>query len=509
MTWQAPAMEVGSRVPGPLVRVLAAALGGVAVGLFVALGPAPLLVVAGLAGLLVTVVILGAPELSIPVAIGILYSNAIVVGAQVHGAPIGLALVIPALLAIPVLHRIAARREPVVGIPLMGLAGLYLVVLLLSALAARDPQAASEEVWRFATEGMLLFVLLLQGIRSSRILWAIIGVLLVVGGVLGLISVIQQATGSFDETFLGFGRTSSRGFAFLGEEGQVIQRRVGGPIGEQNRYAQVMLALVPLGIVALRQAPRTAIRVAVLVPLLLIIAAVILTYSRGALVAAGIMLVALVAMRMINRRGLLLAAAACLLAVLAVPGLLERVATLEEATVSGGGDPVIAQRLNDMVSAALVFADHPLLGVGPGQFSRVYLEVASRAPGRAGTLDFEAHTLYGEVAAETGVLGWITFFTLIGGTSWLLVRARRAAIRVGRHDLADLAAGFVLVIVVHLGTGLFLHLSYPRYFWVMIGLAAATALVVRRESGAAEGATAPAIPSRPAYRQARVNRQGA
>mgnify|MGYP006176969325 CR=1 FL=1 len=43
-----------------------------------------------------------------------------------------------------------------------------------------------------------------------------------------------------------------------------------------------------------------------------------------------------------------------------------------------------------------------------------------------------------------------------------------------RPELADLATGFILALGAYLGTGVFLHLSYERYYWILIALAAAT-----------------------------------
>jgi hypothetical protein len=59
-----------------------------------------------------------------------------------------------------------------------------------------------------------------------------------------------------------------------------------------------------------------------------------------------------------------------------------------------------------------------------------------------------------------------------------LARARRAALAT-RPDLAALATGFLLSIVAYLASGVFLHLSYARYFWMMLALAGVAAIVVR------------------------------
>jgi putative inorganic carbon (hco3(-)) transporter len=481
---------------------------GAAIGVVVALmGNAflvPLLLLTALVGLAVLV----RPELAVPMAIGLIYSNAAVVAAQLHGAPYLLAAAVPGLLLLPVIQQVVMRRQPLVGLPLIALLVAYLGVLLLSALTSRNPAMGSEEVGRFVGEGLVLYVLVLQAIRGSRLLWAVIGVLLAVGGVLGMLSLIQQVTGTFDQNYFGFSQADGRGFAFAGAAGEEVQRRVAGPIGEKNRYGQVMLALVPLAIVAIRRAPSLALKAVLAILLLLISAGVVLTFSRGAAVGAVALIAGLVALGLIGRRGLLVAGGAMAALLLAVPAWAGRLATLEGLTdAADAGDRVIAQRLNDVLAAFLAFLENPVLGVGPAQFSTVYREYAVRVPGLPGDRDFEAHTLYGDVAAETGLLGLITFFGLVALTTVLLVRARRLAISRGRKDLGELASAFLLVVVVHLSTGLFLHLSYQRYYWLAMALAAVAALVVTAEARRSPGTIAPA-PVR-TTRTGRVRRRAA
>jgi hypothetical protein len=58
-----------------------------------------------------------------------------------------------------------------------------------------------------------------------------------------------------------------------------------------------------------------------------------------------------------------------------------------------------------------------------------------------------------------------------------LERLRRA-LYVHDTDLARWAAGFFLVLVAYLGTGVFLHLAFERYYWFMIALAAAATAIL-------------------------------
>jgi hypothetical protein len=41
-----------------------------------------------------------------------------------------------------------------------------------------------------------------------------------------------------------------------------------------------------------------------------------------------------------------------------------------------------------------------------------------------------------------------------------------------------MAAGFMLALVGYLASGLFLHLSYARYFWLILALGGAAAAVI-------------------------------
>jgi hypothetical protein len=60
------------------------------------------------------------------------------------------------------------------------------------------------------------------------------------------------------------------------------------------------------------------------------------------------------------------------------------------------------------------------------------------------------------------------------------LRAIRLLLMRRRPDLARAAAGFSLLILAYLGTGMFLHLAYERYYWFMVGLTAAAAGILDR-----------------------------
>jgi O-antigen ligase len=214
--------------------------------------------------------------------------------------------------------------------------------------------------------------------------------------------------------------------------------------------------------------------------------AIALTFSRGAALAAGIILLAMVALRYIRISHVVAAAGLIAVVLIAVPSYGARVTTitglfslLSEDSAAGGADNSLLSRATENLTALSVWADHPLVGVGPGEFPSYYRDYADEIGISVRAQDREAHNLYLGIAAETGALGLIAFLGAVIATLWQLARARRQAL-LTRPDLAAMATGFLLAIVAYLASGLFLHLSYARYFWLILALGGAAAVIIGR-----------------------------
>jgi O-antigen ligase len=245
---------------------------------------------------------------------------------------------------------------------------------------------------------------------------------------------------------------------------------------------------------------------------------VALTFSRGAAVGFVMVAVIMALLGYVRLRyvGLVLIAGVLLLT--AVPAYGERLASLVEvsSTVSDAGlseaDGAIQSRITEGLSALLAFADHPIIGVGPGGFPGVYRHYAELVGIRVLAADREAHDLYAGLLAELGLAGGIVFAVIMGLTIRDLLRGRRATAVIDPM-MSALCTGFMLSIVTYLTTGIFLHMSFVRYFWMMLALAGAAAVIalaVARQHAALaaeasdDGATAtvviepPAVPVEPA-----------
>lgn len=422
------------------------------------------------------------------------YLSVAPVAINFHHAPVMLALAIPLLLTIPVAYQLSRGHELIVTHGFV-LILAFLLVQLLSTLFSIDMAAGWEKVKTFVFEGVAIYLLLLNAIRTPKVLRQAIWVLLAAGASLSALTIFQHVTGTY--------ATPYGGFAQVGREyitGHVSKPRLSGPLGDPNYYAQILIVLAPIGLM-LTDGVRSGMRRSLTLSVTgLIIAGIAFTSSRGAGIALVLVVLLMGACRYITGKQLLLIAAGLALLVSAVPDYRDRVVTLVNvagANAAGpsrhesGTDQSVRSRSTEMLAAALVFSDHPFLGVGPDQFPLYYQEYASQAGGEVHeTNKFgankgeapkrEAHNLFLSIAADLGLAGLAVFLALVLVTARGLVQARRHWVL---HDrsLANIATGLLMALIAYLVTGMFLTLAFERYFWLLLALAGATAAIARSE----------------------------
>lgn len=450
--------------------------------------PVPILAV--LAAFLGMVIFALRPDLATLIVIAIVYSNAAAVAVRVHDVPFVLAAGSSLLLTIPVGYYLLVRREPVVIPSAVPWIVAYLLVQLVSALFARDSSIAAAAIGTFLSEGLILYLLIVNTVRTERMVIASIWVLLSVGALLGLLSLHQAFLQNYDSSYFGFAQLG-------GDPTDISQTRTAGPFDGANRYAQILILLLPLvfAMVWARFSVRSTILS--LTAGAIIAVAMALTLSRGAAVGFAMVLLLMFVLRYIRFSFLLPLIGVIVLLFFALPQFGNRLESLQEvpgvAPEGVEADGSIRSRLTEMSAAALVFTDHPLIGVGPDQFPLYYQSYAQDFGLRIKTTEREAHSLYVDIPADYGLFGTIAFFGAIAVTIRELARTRSRLIAI-RPQLAHLAAGFMLSIVAFLTSGIFLHLAYERYLWLMMALGAAVAVIGARyadeNSSDAAGSTA-------------------
>lgn len=457
-------------------------------------------VIVGL-GIVAIAAALARPELVTPAVLFLLFLDVPGVAVREYDAPESLAALIIAALAIPVADEVLRGNRLRLGWPI-GLVAAFAVVQLASTVASREPAAAIDQFVPFLFEGLLLCVLVVNAIRSvetlERVLWA----LLLAGACLGALSVFQQVTGTYDRPYGGFALVPVEFF-----RGVEAQARLSGPLGDPNYYAQILVPLIPIGLIALRGANRRY-RLVATVATVAVLGGLVLSYSRGGALALVLMLGLAAAFRYVRGSQVLLIVLAGLVALAVVPDYRARVASIgssvtgatQEQGSSTAADQSVLSRTGEMAAAGLVFLDHPVVGVGPGVFPLYYQEYIKRlgleahtsvktGPNRGEEARREAHNMFLSVGAELGLAGLAVFLAIVCTAFAGLVRVRR---RCAESDprLSRIATAMLIALAGYLLTGLFLTLAYERYFWVLIGITGAVFQLAR--APAPEQAAAPA-----------------
>jgi putative inorganic carbon (HCO3(-)) transporter len=451
------------------------------VGLLFAVGPLALALTA--LALFAVVISVGRPQIATYVVITILYSNAAAVAVNFHGlSEIGLAF--PLLLALPLSDQLLLRRRPVTVTAALPYFLGYLLVQVIAAAGASDAYGAADNLINFLIGGIGMYFVITNVVRTYGALRNAVWTVLLVSAALGALSTFQAVTKTYSNDYAGFSTVDVPPNADLDAAAPADVPRAQGPIGEKNRYGQVLLVVVPLGVMLALSERRRWLRFAALAATLLVVSGIATTYSRGA--ALGLVAMILVAMlfRYVKPRHVILLGLLAAVTLVAFPRYGERLLELQglagisAQSVDVQGDTGnLRGRATATIAALLVWADHPLFGVGRGQFEQYYAKYAGEVAetGVQSRIRLEggrqAHNLYASIAAETGIFGLFCFLAIFVVILRDLYRAWRRRLA-DRPEVAHVAVGFFLAVVGYLVSGIGLHLSYERYLWFVLALAA-------------------------------------
>jgi len=453
----------------------------------------PLLAIGGEIAVLLAIGILAKPDVATLAVLAILYTNAPVVAVRFHGLPYFFGTLVPALLLIPLASYLIFQRKGLVINPALPLIFLFMVIQVAGTLLSENIGTSTNDLTNFMVEGIGLYFLLTNVVRTPTMLRRATWVLLIAGLFMGFLSFYQQLTHTYNNNYWGFAQMSNAAFGTGSTNiyGKVLQKRLAGPLGDQNRYAQIMLILVPLGFYRFLGERSNFLRVLAAVATAFCALGVALTFSRGAAVAFVLVLVVMAFMRLIKPWQLLLIGLALVLLFAAVPEYRARLETLvgvtsivsEEGTAAGAetADGSMLSRATEGLAALLVFIDHPVVGVGPGMFRYYYQDYAEYVGLRVLAADRQAHNLYLGLLAETGALGMICFLLVVYVTLRNLNQVRKR-MAISNPEGANMATAFMLAITAYLASGIFLHFAYIRYFWLMMALAGAASYIANAQA---------------------------
>jgi putative inorganic carbon (hco3(-)) transporter len=453
----------------------------------------PLLVV-GLAALGLAAATLPRPDLAVLAVVFVLFTGL----SDVYGpqdGPLSLNQLAVGLLVLwMLLHRTSARRELLVRDRVLGWLLIYGAAIGLSALAAPDRSATLAELLGYLREVLIVFVLLNLVTTAARLRLAS-WTLVVAGVTLAGAAIFHVRTG-YD-----FGGLSHLE-RYVVASGSAF--RLEGPIGrDSNHFAQLLVTVVPLALYRARDERRLVVRLAALGAVVLMGVAIVWTFSRGGFLALLLVLgLSLVRQRLRPAWLLVLVLAFAPVVVVAPRVYRERVSTIVDSIVRAYREPDRAraedsvwERLRLMQVGMLIFLDHPLTGIGRGNYYPAYPEYSRRVDPNLPDGPLGPHNVPIHIAAETGLVGLVTFGALVVAGVAGVRDARRRFAQAGLRREAMLAEAVELAIYGFLASAMFLNWNNSqRSLYILLALAAIARQLAERSVprvGPATPASAP------------------
>ena len=366
------------------------------------------------------------------------------------------ALIISAITLAGILTTKERRRIPQTAETAL-LALLWLTFFLSTFLSAFYPEAAWAQLNKVSKILLMTFVTAMM-INSKERLFA-------------LFSVVAFSLG-----FFGF----KGGIWSILSGGGAADSQVLGPPGTfLGGNTEIGLALnmnLPILLYLRRHVKRRWLRLLMLGTFFLSIAAIIATYSRGALLGLLAVIGFLALMGRARAWGIALLVIGIPLVLTVAPdrwiGRMRTIQTYEQ-------DESAMSRIHMWILSERIAADRPFLG---GGFRCMTEEVTLRYYPESPDRGFDAHNIFFQILAEHGFTGLVLYAALVIATFGTLARIQRRTR--GSPDLAwmnDFAQMIQASLVAYVVSGFFLSLCYFDLYFLLVATTAAMSVLLDAE----------------------------
>jgi putative inorganic carbon (hco3(-)) transporter len=340
--------------------------------------------------------------------------------------------------------NLTARPREVNMVLLLGVAGLLSIPL------AIDPSEAWTTFSEFLIKTILIFIVLVNVLRTEMRIKLLIYLALAVSIYLCYHVINDYRSGVFK---LGLAETST----------QRVEGAIKGLFDNSNDLALHLVTMVPLAFVLGLENKNPLRKIVFWGTTLLMIASIIITFSRGGFI--GLIVMALVLVRKIGRRNKSMAMAALVLGVvffLAVaPGAYAgRLATIFDSASDITGSS--SQRTVVLKRSILVALRYPLFGVGLGCFHH-------KSEQELGT-----HNAYTQVASEMGIAAMVFYIIfMVHPLRKLRMMEREMFDRHENSRFYYLAIGLQASLIGYMVSSFFAAVAYQWYIYYLVAYAIA------------------------------------
>jgi O-antigen ligase len=337
---------------------------------------------------------------------------------------------------------------------------LFLGWTALSATWAEDPSVALGSFGRFFLDAFL-FMIVFSGVRNRRDAGLLAGAFL--AGALA-----AAAYGLFAST-------------------SVNADRLGSNVLDPNELAAVLVSGTALSVALFAGFKQPGVRIFAAGAGIACLASVLLTLSRGGLIALGASLVAAI---VISGRWRLPVVALVLALVIGVVTYYADFASEDSrgrvTHVTQGQDRLAEGRASLWQIAWRAVEDKPFEGLGAGNFpvsSRNYLLQPGLVQRSEEILkDLVVHNAYLEMLSEEGVVGLALYLSLIGFSLISMLKAQRLFRKGGDPGMEAFTMAVTVALVGNLVADFFISGEYSKQLWLLLGFGPALLAVAANQS---------------------------
>ena len=341
----------------------------------------------------------------------------------------------------------------------------YFMAVAASYLVATDRSLTLDRIIDLVKDIVIVYCILFCIRQPQEWKFATLAMVLVIT-VVCLLGVYQVVTGNYAQDFYGAAHVDR-------------DLRLSGPVYDANFWGQILVAVIPFAIFGFL---RESVNMKLLYAGAFVLVGIVLlnTYSRGAYLAFLIMAFLIMVFHARANIWLVSSIAAGLFLLMSVlpASYADRLQTLTALSSSDGSgvyqDLSLRGRSSEMLAGFAMFTDHPILGVGAGNYSLNYQKYAQVIGLEYRSREREAHSLYLEILAETGLFGFLSFIGIVFFLFTGLARIKKELSYTKYYkEWYYHVSAVQIAFVGYLFAAIFLHDAYIRYFWILTGLALA------------------------------------
>ena len=269
-------------------------------------------------------------------------------------------------------------------------------------------------------------------------------------------------------------------------------RRLYGALGftaDVNFFGLILVTLFPISVWFIEE-KKKAWDLFSYIGVISILGGIFLSLSRGALVALAIAGVIILKKSLLGKKTLITIIVTIMICLpMASKESLERIYSivlyqLNIEKTSNIDIENVTSRIDSIEAGIQIFLDHPVIGIGIGNFPQVYPKYA---PPRASfRQEHDAHNTYINILTETGAVGFVVFATGIFMSFAGLRRVRESAARQDDEFVYKISNVIEVSLISFLISGFFVSAPFVDILWILIACTACLQFIVDQPSHSEE-----------------------